>query len=77
MSDALHEAMLAAHEAEDSQELIRLYTQAADIANDVDAACFFLTHAYVFALEAGAAEAPALRARLIAHGREVPLPVKN
>jgi hypothetical protein len=36
----------------------------------VDAACFYLTHAYVFALSAGATEAGALHARLLAHGRE-------
>lgn len=73
MNEALHEAMLAAHEVHDSAALIRLYTEAADISNDLDAACFFLTHAYVFALEAGAPEASALRARLIDHGREANL----
>ncbi len=62
--------MIAAHEAEDSAALIRLYTQAADQANDLTAACFYLTHAYVFALEAGASEAPTLHARLKAHDRE-------
>lgn len=76
MSEALHAAMLAAHERNDSAELVRLYTQAADLAadtaNDIDASCFFLTHAYIFALESGAPEAPTLRARLVAHGRELP-----
>ena len=62
--------MIAAHEDGDQQALIRLYTQAADQANDLTAACFYLTHAYVFALEAGAPQAPALHARLKAHGRE-------
>ena len=62
--------MIAAHKAADQTALIRLYTQAADQAADLTAACFFLTHAYVFALEAGAPEAPALHARLKAHGRE-------
>ena len=38
--------------------------------NEIDAACFFLTHAYVFALEAGASEAGVLHARLKAQGRE-------
>ena len=46
--------MIAAHEAHDLPALITLYTQAADTANDIDAACFYLTHAYIFALEAGA-----------------------
>lgn len=71
MSD-LDDALLAAHAAQDTQALIRLYTQAANEteARDLDAACFYLTHAYVFALERGAAEAAALRARLATHGRE-------
>ncbi|WP_272010838.1 hypothetical protein [Roseovarius sp. ZX-A-9] len=69
MSD-LDTAMIAAHEQQDSAALIRLYTRAADEANALDAACFYLTHAYVFALEAGAPEAATLRSRLIAHGRE-------
>ena len=67
---SLDAQMIAAHEARDLPALVRLYTQAADAANDVDAACFYLTHAYIFALDAGAAEAPALHARLKAHGRE-------
>jgi len=70
MSKALDAAMIAAHAAHDQGALIRLYTQAADEANAIDAACFYLTHAYVFALEAGAPEAPALHARLKEHGRE-------
>ncbi len=70
MTRGLDDAMIAAHVACDQGALVRLYTQAADHANDIDAACFFLTHAYVFALEAGAPEIPTLRARLIAEGRE-------
>ncbi len=62
--------MLAAHAAGDRHALIGLYAEAADRMNDLDAACFFLTHAYVFALEAGAAEAARLHARLKARGRE-------
>ena len=62
--------MIAAHEAHDQKALIRLYTQAADTSNNLDAACFYLTHAYVFALDAGAPEAKALHARLKQHGRE-------
>ncbi|GAW33202.1 hypothetical protein RA2_00238 [Roseovarius sp. A-2] len=62
--------MIRAHEAGDRRALIRLYAQAADTVNDLDASCFYLTHAYVFALEAGAHEAGALHARLKAHGRE-------
>ena len=70
MSDTLDAAMIAAHATHDQAALIRLYTQAADEANDLDAACFYLTHAYVFALEAGAPEVDNLRARLVKHGRE-------
>lgn len=62
--------MISAHEAGDRRALISLYAQAADAVNDLDASCFYLTHAYVFALEAGAREAGALYARLKAHGRE-------
>jgi hypothetical protein len=69
----LEASLLAAHAAEDNPSLSRLYTQAADEAGDADARAFFLTHAYVFALEAGLAEAPALRRRLIEMGRETPL----
>ena len=71
MSD-LNAQLLAAHAAGDTPGLIRLYTAAADQVekDDLDAACFYLTHAYVFALELGDAACPALRARLVAHGRE-------
>lgn len=65
--------LLAAHACGDTGALITLYTQAAEAAADVDTACFFLTHAHVFALELGDARAADLRARLVAHGRETPL----
>ena len=70
---ALDTQLIAAHEAGDAVLLIRLYTQAADEACCEEAAGFYLTHAYVFALEAGAPEAPALRQRLIDMGRETAL----
>ena len=69
MSD-LDARMIAAHEARDQTALIRLYTEAAEAANDLTAQCFYLTHAYVFALEAGAPQSADLHARLKAHGRE-------
>jgi hypothetical protein len=62
--------LLAAHEAKDSAALIQLYIQAADEAGYIDAACFYLTHAYVFALEIGHPDADVLRVRLVQHGRE-------
>lgn len=70
MSLDLHSRMLAAHDRADPAALIALYTEAADSANDLDASCYFLTHAYIFALEAGANEARALHRRLLHHGRE-------
>ena len=47
-----------------------LYTEAAETSVDADAAGFFLTHAYVWALELGDPAAANLRARLVAEGRE-------
>ncbi len=66
----LNDKILAAHAEEDQKALIGLYAQAADNAPDVDTKCFFLTHAYVFALEASDLRVPELRMRLAAHGRE-------
>lgn len=65
--------LLKAHAAGDGATLVRLYTQAADQAADIDAACFYLTHAYVFALELGLPQAHSLNARLVAHDRAHPL----
>lgn len=70
----LHKAMLDAHDEENGQLLASLYEKAADEAENrgnIDAACFFLTHAYVFALEEGLASAEQLQMRLWRHGREV------
>ena len=69
----LNARLLSAHGAGDKETLVTLYRDAADRAEargDIDRACFFLTHAYVFALEAGHGDAAALRARLKARGRE-------
>lgn len=68
----LDHLLLEAHDHNDHAALIRYYTLAADAREqerDIDAACFFLTHAFVFALESGAAEAKTLNQRLVAHGR--------
>ncbi|SEW29364.1 hypothetical protein SAMN04488515_2079 [Cognatiyoonia koreensis] len=73
----LNDALLAAHANGDGAELVRLYTQAADQADGVDAECFFLTHAYVFALELGLPEAGILNMRLVAHDRVHPLTFKK
>ena len=64
--------LLAAHEANDRATLIALYQQAAEEAQTIDAACFFLTQAYVFALEVNHPDVQTIRARLRAEGREPP-----
>ncbi|MGZ2257719.1 hypothetical protein [Roseobacter sp. A03A-229] len=69
MSD-LDARLLAAHEADDRTALVQLYSEAADLAESDDARAFYLTHAYVFALDIGAAQAETLRQALVALGRE-------
>lgn len=74
--DSLNRDLLAAHAAGHHEDLVRLYTLAADRAElrgDTDATCFFLTHAFVFALESGSDAAFALNQRLVSYGREAPL----
>ena len=66
----LESELLAAHGRSDHPALIALYTQAADASSTADSAAFFLTQAYVFALEAGHPDAGALHRRLILAGRE-------
>ena len=67
---SLDTALLAAHETGDLAALVGLYHQAAIEANAEDAAGFYLTHAYVFALERGDTRAETIRAELIRLGRE-------
>lgn len=72
----LEAALLKAHADDNRYDLINLYTQAADLSEssgDIEATCFFLTHAYVFSLEIGSQQAVKLNQRLVAHGRESPL----
>ena len=69
MNDALHRALLDAHAAGDGAAMVALYSAAADASTDEDEEMYFLTHAYVFALETGDPNADALRARLKAAGR--------
>lgn len=66
---ALDLALQAAHARSDKKMLIALYAAAAT--RRPEAAAFFLTHAYVYALESGAGDAGPLRARLVAMGAEV------
>ncbi len=70
--NALDQALLAAHATQDTAALVRLYTIAGDQAErdqDIDAACFYLTQAFVYALEAGAPEAQTLNKRLADRNR--------
>lgn len=72
-AEGLDQRLLAAHAGGAPVDLAGLYREAADLAEregDVTRACFFLTHAWVYALEAGDDLAKDLRARLVAHGRE-------
>ncbi len=68
MSD-LDTRLLAAHAADDRKALISLYIEASEGAADEVAASFYLTHAYVFALEAGDPRASELAERLRKAGR--------
>ncbi|MFQ6548961.1 hypothetical protein AADZ90_013460 [Aestuariibius sp. 2305UL40-4] len=70
--DPLNDAILAAHAASDKAALATLYRKAADRLEpaDEDQLCFLLTQAYIFALDAGTAEAENLHRRLVSLGRE-------
>ncbi|WP_299350270.1 hypothetical protein [uncultured Shimia sp.] len=70
MTDSLDQRLLKAHASHDRAALVSLYTEAADQAQDETELGFFLTHAYVFALEINDARADALRQRLRHMGRE-------
>ena len=68
-----NDELLAAFKAVDRRKIMQLYWdqgQAQLNAGDEDAGCFYLVHAYVFALEDGAAEAEEIRAELKKRGRE-------
>jgi len=62
--------LLEANAAGDKQALVTLYAQAADETANPGESWFFLTQAYVFALELDHPDLPALKARLVAAGRE-------
>ena len=66
---SLQDRLLDAHAQGDQMALVALYTEAADSNDVVDAACFYLTHAYIFALELGDPASETLFARLKVHGR--------
>lgn len=61
--------LLAAHAANNLSDLIALYEQASTQAKTPVAKGFYLTHAFIFALEAGDKRAAMLRQRLASMGR--------
>lgn len=65
----LQDRLLDAHARDDRAALVGLYTEAADAAPDLNAACFYLTHAYIYALEKGDPAAEQLYRRLKVQGR--------
>lgn len=68
--NGLDARLLEAHARDDHPALVTLYSEAADTARDADAIGFYLTHAYIFALELGHPDAASLHARLKETGRE-------
>lgn len=69
----LEAKLLAAHDREDHEALVSLYRDAGAIkeqAGDIDAACFYYTHAYVFALEIGNPASADLLGKLVQYGRD-------
>lgn len=66
----LNARLLDAHARADLRALVALYTEAADVNTSDTAAGFYLTQAYVFALDSGHPETAHLRERLRAMGRE-------
>ena len=65
----LDDTLIAAHETSDFWALVALYEQAADVAPQRDAACFYLTQAYVFALDTNHPARSRIFDRLKAEGR--------
>ncbi len=60
----------AAHAASDKHALVTLYEEAATTAKTPEAEGFYLTQAYVYALETGHPKSAVLHQRLKATGRE-------
>lgn len=70
MSDTLDQRLLEAHARDDRTALVTLYKDASDNASSDDAKYFYLTHAYIFALEAGHPLTRELHSQLKSAGRE-------
>ena len=67
---ALEQRLLAAHAGDDKRALVRCYTEASRQASEEDERSFFLTHAYVYALETDHPDAQELLQALRDLGRE-------
>ncbi|MEM6312284.1 MAG: hypothetical protein AAF754_19855 [Pseudomonadota bacterium] len=70
MTTPLERALLDAHSHDDKEALVTLYARAADEAVSDAEKRFFLTHAYIFALDCGHSDAHALKTELIRLGAE-------
>jgi len=71
----VEKALLLAHEQNNYSDLVTYYSKAATLMEnqgDIDAACFYLTQAYVYAMECGSDQAQELHNRLAKHGRVAP-----
>lgn len=66
---SLHSALLDAHSRDDKAALVTLYSQAADQAGSVDERCYFLTQAYIYALDCAHPNAASLQDALAAQSR--------
>ena len=70
----LDSALMDAHREQDGRRIAELYCKAGKLAEqtgDTEQACFYLVHAYVFALQEGMDLASDLHERLMAFGREI------
>ena len=71
MNEKLNARILAAHDVNDIHSLTQLYIEASKRTKNDDEECFFLTNAYICALEAGSCETRFLHAQLKKYGREI------
>jgi len=70
----INDQVLAAHEAGNLRQLPALYRRASQAlfeSGDIDPACFFLTQAYIYALDQGDPQAIEIHTILVSHGREI------
>jgi hypothetical protein len=71
--DQINADLLVAHARGDKPALVRLYLRAGEhmlSLGDIDAGCFYMTHAYIFALDCGDESVAEIHQILVAHGRE-------